>query len=95
MTRFTVDSDEVASAAGAVGATVGRMQGDAAALGSQLDGLQSSWTGQASLAFQGVMQQWRTTQANLEQVLSSIDRALRTAAEQYAEIESANARLFG
>ena len=41
------------------------------------------------------MQQWRTTQANLEQVLGSIDRALRLAAQQYADIELANARLFG
>ena len=65
------------------------------ALQGQLDSLQGTWTGQAAVAFQGVMQQWRTTQANLEQVLGTIDRALRLAAQQYADIELANARLFG
>ena len=95
MTRYTVDSDEVASAASAIAATVGRLQGEVNALHGQLGALQGTWTGQAAVAFQGVVQQWRTTQTNLEQVLASIDRALRTAAQQYAEIEVANARLFG
>ncbi|HEY8319243.1 MAG TPA: WXG100 family type VII secretion target [Amnibacterium sp.] len=95
MTRYTVDSDLVASAASAVGGTVGRLQGEVSALQGQLDSLQDTWTGQAAVAFQGVMQQWRTTQANLEQVLGTIDRALRLAAQQYADIELANARLFG
>ena len=95
MTRYTVDSDEVASAASAIGATVGRLQGEVNALHGQLGALQGTWTGQAAVAFQGVVQQLRTTQTNLEQVLASIDRALRTAAQQYADIELANARLFG
>jgi 6 kDa early secretory antigenic target len=95
MTRYTVDSDEVASVASAIGATVGRLQGEVNALQGQLGALQGTWTGQAAVAFQGVVQQWRTTQTNLEQVLASIDRALRTAAQQYADIELANARLFG
>ena len=95
MTRYTVDSDAVASAAGAIGATVGRIQGEAASLHAQLDALQGAWTGAAATAFQGVVQRWRTAQADLEQALASIDHALRTAGTQYAEIELANARLFG
>lgn len=95
MTRFTVDSEAVASAATAITGTVGRLQGEANALHGQLDALQSSWSGTAAAAFQGVVQQWRTAQGNLEQALASIDQALRTAGSQYAEIELANARLFG
>jgi WXG100 family type VII secretion target len=94
MTRYTVDSDAVAAAASAITATVARLQGDAGALHSQLEQLQGTWTGQAAQAFQGVVQQWRTTETNLEQVLASIDRALRQAGRQYVEIELANARLF-
>ena len=95
MTRYTVDSEAVAGAAGAISATVGRLQAEAGSLHAQLDALQGSWSGQAAVAFQGVVAEWRTAQAGLEQALAGIDRALRTASQQYAEIELANARLFG
>ena len=95
MTRYTVDSDAVASAAAAIGATAGRIQGEAVALHSQLEALQGTWTGSAATAFQAVVQRWRSAQADLEQALAAIDHALRTASAQYAEIELANARLFG
>lgn len=95
MTRYTVDSEAVTSAAGAIGATVGRIQGEAASLHAQLDALQGAWTGTAATAFQGVVQRWRSAQVDLEQALAAIDHALRMAGTQYAEIELANARLFG
>ena len=95
MTRYTVDSDAVDSAAGAITATVSRLQGEVTALHGQLESLQGVWTGAAAVAFQGVVQQWRTTQTSVEQVLESIDRALRVAGQQYVETELANARLFG
>jgi WXG100 family type VII secretion target len=95
MTRFTVDSDAVDSAAAAITATVSRLQGDVTSLHGQLDALQGVWTGAAAIAFQGVVQQWRTTQTSVEQVLASIDRALRVAGQQYVETELSNARLFG
>ena len=95
MTRYTVDSDAVDSAAAAITATVSRLQGDVTSLHGQLDALQGVWTGAAAIAFQGVVQQWRTTQTSVEQVLASIDRALRVAGQQYVETEMANARLFG
>jgi WXG100 family type VII secretion target len=95
MTRYTVDSEAVTAAAGAITATVGRIQGDAASLHAQLDALQGAWTGAAATAFQTVVQRWRAAQADLEQALSAIDHALRTAGAQYVEIELANARLFG
>jgi 6 kDa early secretory antigenic target len=95
MTRYTVDSDAVAAAAATITATVGRLQSDASALQSGLAALEATWTGQAATAFQGVVQQWRSTQANLEQVLAQIDSALRTAGAQYVDVELANARLFG
>ena len=95
MTRYTVDSDAVEAAAARISGTVGRLQGEAAALHAQLEALQGSWTGAAATAFQAVVQQWRRAQADLEAALTSIDHALRTAGAQYAQIELANARLFG
>ncbi|MBW4041367.1 MAG: WXG100 family type VII secretion target [Acidobacteria bacterium] len=95
MTRFTVDSDAVDSAAASITDTVSRLQSDVTSLHGQLDALQGVWTGAAAIAFQGVVQQWRTTQTSVEQVLASIDRALRVAGQQYVETELANARLFG
>lgn len=95
MTRFTVDSDAVDTTAAAITATVSRLQSDVTSLHGQLDALQGVWTGAAAIAFQGVVQQWRTTQTSVEQVLASIDRALRVAGQQYVETELANARLFG
>jgi hypothetical protein len=38
---------------------------------------------------------WRATSAAVDQQLSEIGHALATAAQQYAEIEAANLRLFG
>ncbi|MFD1721406.1 WXG100 family type VII secretion target [Amnibacterium endophyticum] len=95
MTRFTVDSEAVTAAAGAISGTVARLQGEVSALHGQLEGLQGVWTGAAAVAFHGVVQQWRTTQTSVEEVLASIDRALRLAGQQYVETELANARLFG
>jgi early secretory antigenic target protein ESAT-6 len=95
MTRYTVDSDAVDAAAGAITATVSRLQSEVSSLHGQLEALQGVWTGGAAVAFQGVVQQWRTTQTSVEQVLASIDRALRVAGQQYVETELANARLFG
>lgn len=95
MTRYTVDSDAVQTAASAITGTVSRLQSEVAALHGQLEALQGSWTGSAAVAFQGVVQQWRTTQTSVEQVLASIDRALRIAGQQYLETELANARMFG
>jgi early secretory antigenic target protein ESAT-6 len=94
MTRYTVDSDAVAAAAAAITGTVARLQGEVGALHGQLEALQGAWSGSAAVAFQGVVQQWRTTQNDVELVLASIDRAVRAAGEQYLQTELANARLF-
>jgi WXG100 family type VII secretion target len=94
MTRYTVDSDAVAAAASAITGTVARLQSEVGALHGQLEALQGAWSGSAAVAFQGVVQQWRGTQNEVEQVLASIDRALRSAGEQYLQTELANARLF-
>lgn len=95
MTTFQVDSDAVLAATSTVRASMGRIQGEVSGLLGQLNNLQGSWSGQAATAFQGVIGDWRATQQRVEESLEAINQGLTHAAQQYAEIEQANARLFG
>lgn len=94
MTKFLVDSDAVLNATTSIQATIGRIQGEVSGLQGQLTGLESNWSGQAATAFQSIVAEWRATQVRVEESLSSISSALALAGNQYAEIESSNARLF-
>ena len=94
MTRYQVDSEAVFGATGAVRATIGRIQSEVQAMHGQLSTLQSSWQGDAATAFQALVADWRSTQARVEESLSSINLALGQAGQQYADIEASNARLF-
>ena len=95
MTRYQVDSEAVMSATAAVRGSITRIQAEVAGLQGQLTSLQSSWTGSASVAFQSVVADWRATQQRVEESLAGINTALGMAGQQYADIESQNARLFG
>jgi early secretory antigenic target protein ESAT-6 len=94
MTRYQVDSEAVLGATASVRATIGRIQAEVSGLHGQLLNLQGSWSGQAATAFQGVVTDWKATQQRVEENLAAINQALAMAAQQYAEIEAANARLF-
>src|ERR1700712_5249740 len=94
MTRYQVDSEAVLTATGAVRSTISRIQSEVGALHGQLTHLQSSWTGEAATAFTGVVTEWRSTQQRVEEALAAINQGLTHAAQQYAEIEASNARLF-
>lgn len=94
MSMFSVDAAQVQNATQSAQATIGRIQSEVGALLAQLTGLESSWTGQAATAFQGAVQQWRATQVQVEQSLSSLSQALGVAGTQYVDAELANARLF-
>jgi early secretory antigenic target protein ESAT-6 len=95
MTRYQVDSEAVLSATGTVHASISRIQAEVSGLHGQLVNLQGSWTGQAATAFQSVVTDWKATQQRVEENLAAINQALTMAAQQYAEIEASNARLFG
>lgn len=94
MTRYQVDSEAVLTTTGSVRDSMGRIESEVSGLLAQLVNLQSSWTGQASTAFQGVVTEWRATQQHVVESLSSINLALGQAGQQYADIEQSNARLF-
>ncbi|MCU1569531.1 MAG: type secretion protein [Naasia sp.] len=94
MTRFSVDGEAVLAASSAVASTIPRVQSDVAALLAQLTSLQESWGGSAALAFQSVVNDWRTTQQRVDEALVAINQALAAAGRQYLDVEEANARMF-
>ena len=94
MSRYEVDSAQVAQAAVAV-------QKSAQQIGTEVDGmmrhlleLQSSWRGQAASSFQHVVTDWRATQERVRASLEEIQRALTVAGQQYAQAEDSAARMF-
>lgn len=94
MAVYSVDSDAVIGATGAIRGTIERLEGEASALLGQLTQLQSSWTGAAAIGFQSAFDQWRATHRQVEDALGSLSAALASAGAQYAEAESLNASLF-
>jgi len=94
MAMFTVDSDAVLAQSAAIRGTVDRIQGESQAMLGQLVQLQSTWTGQASAAFQETVERWRATQRQVEEALAAITLALESAGRHYADAELTNAALF-
>ncbi|WP_411720718.1 WXG100 family type VII secretion target [Mycetocola sp.] len=94
MTRYQVDSDIVMGTTASVRARIETIQQEVGAMMQQLTELQSTWTGEASNAFQGVVADWRGTQRRVEESAVHINTALAKAGTQYSEIERSNAGLF-
>jgi 6 kDa early secretory antigenic target len=94
MAVFAVDSDSILTSTTAVRGTIDRLQAESNAMLAQLTQLQSSWTGSASAAFAGVVEQWRATQHQVEESLAAINASLATAGRQYADTELSAASLF-
>ena len=94
MTSYQVDSEAVLAQSTAARGTVGRIQSETASLHSQLEQLQSSWTGGAATAFHALVSEWRAAQQRVDESLTALSTALAQAGQQYAEAEHNNARLF-
>ncbi len=94
MTRFQVDSDIVMGTTGSVRARIETITGEVDAMVRQLTELQSTWSGEAAAAFQGIVADWRGTQRRVEESAVHLNTALAKAGSQYREIERANADLF-
>ncbi|HLS50241.1 MAG TPA: WXG100 family type VII secretion target [Actinomycetaceae bacterium] len=94
MSRFEVDSAEVAQAAAMARTSAGAIRGEVTAMMGHLTHLQSSWSGQASAGFIRVADQWRGTQQLVDEALEQIGAALDAAAVTYEEAEAQAQRLF-
>lgn len=94
MSRYEVDSAQVAQASAAAGASVTVVRAEVGALLRHLTELQTVWRGGAANAFGAVVTEWSATQRQVEASLDQITAALSGAAQHYADAEQQAARLF-
>jgi early secretory antigenic target protein ESAT-6 len=94
MSRYEVDSEQVATASAAVQASAQQIGGEVDRMMRHLLELQASWKGQAATSFQQVVTDWRGTQERVRAALEEIQRALAMAGRQYEDAEVAAARMF-
>lgn len=94
MPQFTVDSEQIASAASAVQGSVAQIREAVSAMYTNLNQLQSVWTGGAANQFSAVADQWRAAQRQMETSLENIQNSLSQASTVYSQAESDASRLF-
>ena len=94
MTRYEVDSTQVANASAAASGSVAVIRTEVAALMRHLTELQTGWRGTAAVAFGAVLTDWAATQQRVEASLDQITASLGSAAQHYAEAEQQASRLF-
>jgi 6 kDa early secretory antigenic target len=95
MSRYQVDSAQVAQAGAAVHASAQRIGAEVDGMMRQLLDLQANWQGQAAVSFQHLITQWRSTQERVHASLEQIQSALAAAGRTYEEAESSAVRMFG
>ena len=94
MSRYEVDSAQVAQASTAVRASAEQISTEVDRMMRHLVDLQASWKGQAATSFQHVVVDWRATQERVRASLDEIQQALAAAGQNYQQAEDAAARMF-
>ncbi|MFC9351334.1 WXG100 family type VII secretion target [Arthrobacter sp. NPDC057013] len=94
MSIISVDTDVLQVKSANVKATVDRISADVQAMKHGLDELQATWRGSAATNFQALVAEWTLTQGKVEASLASINLALSSAADTYAQAEQGNAQRF-
>lgn len=95
MNLIRVDAGAISAASSATKIQITAIETEVTKLTANLAALEASWSGVAATAFQDALNSWRATQATVEASLAELNRVLEMASSQYAEVEAANARLFG
>jgi len=94
MTQYNVDAAEISRGAQRATQSGESIRAEVAGLLGTLTALEGSWQGGAASAFNGVLEQWRGAQAQVESALDSMGVALGQAAQEYEAAESQASRLF-
>ncbi|PJI93995.1 WXG100 family type VII secretion target [Luteimicrobium subarcticum] len=94
MSRFEVDSAQVALASSKVSGTVTSIRSEVAAMRHHLTELQTVWQGAAATSCAALVDDWHAVQARVEESLDGIQRALGVAAQTYEDAETRAAGLF-
>lgn len=94
MPVFNVDSSHVSTAAATADQSAEAIRTEVATMMAFLQGLADTWGGTAATSFQSVIEQWRATQAQVEDSLTTIGAHLHQAAATYSDAESQATALF-
>ena len=94
MAQFSVDSEQISAAAGAVQGSISQIREAVSAMYANLGQLQTVWRGGAAQQFAAVADQWRAAQQQMEASLEGIQTALAQASSVYSQAESEASRLF-
>jgi WXG100 family type VII secretion target len=94
MSVFNVDSEQVSSAALTADQSAMTIRTEVSQMMAFLQGLNESWGGTAASGFQSVIEQWRTTQVQVDESLVAISTHLQLAATTYSDAETSAASLF-
>lgn len=95
MSVYRVDSEQLALAVTSTQGSVERVRAESAGLTAGLTALEHSWDGAAAVSFQALVQQWRATQAAVEEQMVALAAALGAAGAAYDGAETDARRLFG
>jgi len=90
--QYTTTTDEMQRAAQQVLSTNEQIQGQLRSLQSQLAPLAGAWQGQASTAFQQLMERWNIDAAKLNQALEGIGTAIQGSGRSYQQAEEQHAQ---
>lgn len=92
MASYEVTPEEMQAGANNVFGTNENVQGQLSSLRSQLAPLAGAWTGQASTAFQTLMQRWDENALKLNEALRAIGEQLQASGTSYQQQEEQEAQ---
>lgn len=91
---FKTEADVMIATAGRVDDTSNEVQGELGRLRGTVDGVRSSWVGEAQASFDGLMNRWDTSARQLQEALTSISTNIRSNANNFDQMEAQNAQAF-
>jgi len=94
MAQYHVDASEISRGAQRATQSGENIRAEVVGLLGTLTALEGTWQGGAASAFNGVLEQWRAAQAQVESALDSMGIALGQAAQEYETAETQASRLF-
>lgn len=94
MSFFQVDSQHLNQVSARTTGLANQIRQDSALMMAQVQELQGSWSGSASVAFADCVGRWRAAQMQMEAALDSIAGALTQASQQYEQAETGVAGMF-
>ncbi|MCF4005950.1 WXG100 family type VII secretion target [Corynebacterium uropygiale] len=94
MSLLRTEADVMRATAGRVDDTNSQVQGELQRLRGVVDGVRSSWAGEAQVSFDGLMERWNSSARQLQEALNAISENIRSNATHYEAMEAENSQAF-